>query len=37
MVADARRRHDEEILQYLEVDDIAPDTVIEDQNGPDGR
>lgn len=37
MVADARRRHDEELLQYLEVDDIDLDTLIEDQNGPDGR
>jgi DNA-directed RNA polymerase specialized sigma subunit len=37
MVADARRRHDEEILQYLELDDIDLDTLTEDQNGPDGR
>lgn len=37
MVADARRRHDEEILQYLEGDDIDLDTLIDDQNGPDGR
>jgi DNA-directed RNA polymerase specialized sigma subunit len=37
LVADARRRHDEEILQYLELDDIDLDTLIEDQNGPDGR
>jgi len=37
MVADARRRHDEEILQYLDVDDIDPDTLIEDQNGSDAR
>jgi len=37
MVADARRRHDEEILQYLELDDIDPDTLSEGQNGPDGR
>jgi DNA-directed RNA polymerase specialized sigma subunit len=36
MVADARRRHDEEILQYLETDDVDLDTLIEDQNGPDG-
>jgi len=36
MVADARRRHDEEILQYLELDDIDLDTFIEEQNGPDG-
>ena len=35
MVADARRRHDEEILQYLDLDDIDPDTLIEDQNGSD--
>jgi len=37
MVADARRRHDDEILQYLELDDIDLDTPTEDQNGPDGR
>jgi DNA-directed RNA polymerase specialized sigma subunit len=37
MVADARRRHDEEILQYLELDDIDLGTRTEDQNGPDGR
>jgi len=37
MVADARRRHDEEILQYLDLDDVDVDTLIEDQNGPDGR
>ena len=37
MVVDARRRHDEEILQYLALDDIDLDTLIEDQNGPDGR
>jgi DNA-directed RNA polymerase specialized sigma subunit len=37
MVADARRRHDEEILQYLELDEVDPDTFIEDRNGPDGR
>jgi DNA-directed RNA polymerase specialized sigma subunit len=37
MVADARRRHDEEILQYLEVDDIDLDTLIDEQNGPDDR
>jgi RNA polymerase sigma factor (sigma-70 family) len=37
MVADARRRHDEEILQYLELDDMDLDTLSEDQNGPDGR
>jgi DNA-directed RNA polymerase specialized sigma subunit len=37
MVADARRRHDEEILQYLEPDDVDLDTHMEDQNGPDDR
>lgn len=37
MVADARRRHDEEILQYMELDDIDLDTLGEDQNGPDGK
>lgn len=37
MVADARRRHDEELLQYLEADDIDPDGIIEDLDGPDGR
>lgn len=37
MVADARRRHDEEILQYVELDEIDLDTLVEDQNGPDGR
>lgn len=37
MVADARRRHDEEILQYLELDEIDLDTLIEDQNDPDGK
>lgn len=37
MVADARRRHDEEILQYLEIDDIDLDSLMEDQNGADGR
>ena len=37
MVADARRRHDEEILQYLELDEIDMDKLTEDQNGPDGR
>ena len=35
MVADARRRHDEEILQYLDLDDVDADTLIEDQNGSD--
>jgi len=37
MVSDAKRRHDEEILQYLELDDIDPDALSEDRNGPDGR
>ena len=36
MVADARRRHDEEILQYLELDEIDLDALTEDQNGADG-
>jgi DNA-directed RNA polymerase sigma subunit (sigma70/sigma32) len=35
MVADARRRHDEELLRYLELEDIDPDTLTEDQNGAD--
>lgn len=36
MVADARRRHDEEILQYLEPSDL--DTLIDDDHdGADGR
>jgi DNA-directed RNA polymerase specialized sigma subunit len=37
MVAEARRRHDEELLRYLEADEIDLDTLIEDQNGPDGK
>ncbi|TMC12545.1 MAG: hypothetical protein E6J41_02735 [Chloroflexi bacterium] len=37
IVADARRRHDEEILQYLEVEDVDLDTLIDDQNGSDGK
>lgn len=38
MVEDARRRHDEEILQYLESDDIDLDTLIDlDHDGSDGR
>jgi RNA polymerase primary sigma factor len=37
MVAEARRRHDQELLQYLETDEIDLDTLIEDQNGPDGK
>jgi DNA-directed RNA polymerase sigma subunit (sigma70/sigma32) len=36
MVADARRRHDEELLQYLEPGDIDVDTVIEDRREDDG-
>ena len=36
MVADARRRHDEELLQYLEPGDIDPDTAIEDRPEADG-
>jgi RNA polymerase primary sigma factor len=34
MVAEAKRRHDEELLQYLEPDDIED---IEDRNGSDGE
>ncbi len=37
MVADARRRHDEEILQYLEPDDLDLDTLDENHGGADGR
>ena len=37
MVAEAQRRHDEEILQYLEPGDIDVDALFEDRNGPDGR
>ena len=37
MVDEARRRHDEEILQYLELDDIDLDAFGEDKNGSDGR
>jgi len=37
MVADARRRHDEEILQYLAVDELDLDSLIDDQDGPDVR
>lgn len=37
MVADARRRHDEEILQYLDSDESGLDTLMEDQNGSDGK
>ena len=35
MVADARRRHDEELLRYLEPDDI--DTIIDDRGGSDDK
>jgi DNA-directed RNA polymerase specialized sigma subunit len=37
MVEDARRRHDEELLQYLELDDIDLDALGEDHNGSDAR
>jgi DNA-directed RNA polymerase sigma subunit (sigma70/sigma32) len=37
MVADARRRHDEELLQYLEPGDIDLDTLIEERPNGDGR
>jgi DNA-directed RNA polymerase specialized sigma subunit len=36
MVADARRRHDEELLQYLEPGDIDLDTLIEERPDGDG-
>ncbi len=36
MVADARRRHDEEILRYVEPDDIDLDGLGDDQRGGDG-
>ncbi|HEY4026830.1 MAG TPA: sigma factor [Candidatus Dormibacteraeota bacterium] len=36
MVADARRRHDEEMLQYLEPDEIDLDTLMEDHGEGDG-
>src|SRR5215472_4542998 len=36
MVADARRRHDEEILQYIEPDEVDLDALFEDHNGADG-
>ncbi len=36
MVADARRRHDEELLQYLDPGDIDLDTVIEERPDDDG-
>jgi RNA polymerase sigma factor (sigma-70 family) len=35
VVADARRRHDEELLEYLEPEDIDLDTVIEDRPAGD--
>jgi DNA-directed RNA polymerase specialized sigma subunit len=37
MVADARRRHDEELLQYLEPGDIDLDALIEERPQGDGR
>ncbi len=37
MVADARRRHDVDILQYIVLEDIDLDGVTEDQNDADGR
>ncbi len=37
MVAEAQRRHDQEILQYLEPGDIDVDALFEDRDGPDGR
>ncbi len=37
MVADARRRHDEEILQYIELDEIDLDALMEDRDGSDGN
>jgi DNA-directed RNA polymerase sigma subunit (sigma70/sigma32) len=37
MVADARRRHDEEILQYLEPGDIDLDTIVEERQDGDAR
>jgi DNA-directed RNA polymerase specialized sigma subunit len=37
MVAEARRRHDEELLQYLDLDEIDLDSLTEDQNGTDAR
>jgi RNA polymerase sigma factor (sigma-70 family) len=36
MVADARRRHDEDVLQYLEPDDIDLDGLVEDHPDGDG-
>ena len=35
MVADARRRHDEEVLRYLEPDDIDQDSLIDDRHESD--
>lgn len=37
MVADARRRHDEEILQYLEPGDLDLETLIDEHDDADGR
>jgi DNA-directed RNA polymerase specialized sigma subunit len=37
MVADAQRRHDEEILQYLEPGDIDLDALFEDRHELDGK
>jgi DNA-directed RNA polymerase sigma subunit (sigma70/sigma32) len=37
MVADARRRHDEELLQYLAAEDLDLDALIGDQDEPDAR
>jgi hypothetical protein len=36
MVADARRRHDEEILRFVEPDDIDLGGLGDDQRGADG-
>lgn len=36
MVADARRRHDEELLQYLELDDIGVEGIVERRQEGDG-
>jgi len=36
MVADARRRHDEEILQYLEPGDVDLDAVVEERRDGNG-
>jgi RNA polymerase primary sigma factor len=37
MVADARRRHDEELLQYLDPSDIDLDSLIGGQPEPNGK